>query len=97
MKITIETDCSYEAKVTIDGRRLVFGYKDGGWTYKSGLKKDEMETTIGGMIAYKLFDVLPDILQGWMPEYDNPATNSCWELWDRLDEECAAYVASKLE
>lgn len=96
MKITIDTDCSYEAKVTIDGRELVFGLQAGAWRYKSGLNKDEHENTIGGMIAMKLMDILPDLLQGWMPEYDNPKTGECWTLWEKLDEECAEYIYDRL-
>lgn len=97
MKITIDTDCSYEAKVTIDGRELVFGLQAGCvWSYKSGLNKGESENTIGGMIAAKLMDILPDLLQGWMPEYDNPNTGECWKLWEKLDEESAEYIYNRL-
>lgn len=96
MKITIETDSSYEAKVTIDDRELVFGLQNGGWRYKAGLKQGEDDSTIGGMIAMKLMDTLPDILQGWMPEYDNPQTGECWKLWEKLDEECAEYIYDRL-
>jgi hypothetical protein len=96
MKITIETESSYEAKVTIDDREMVFGLKNGGWSYRSGLKGKEEETTIGGMVAMKLMDILPDLLQGWMPECDNPKTGERWKLWEKLDEESADQVYERL-
>jgi hypothetical protein len=92
MKITIETDCSYEAKVTIDGRESVYGYSHGVWDYKSGLGENEHNTTIGGMVACKLAENLNEILQGYLPDYDNPLTGNCYETWETLDEECADSV-----
>jgi hypothetical protein len=96
MKITIETNNSYEAKVTIDERELVFALKNKGWAYRSGLKKGEDENTIGGMVAMKLQEIMVDLLQGWMPECDNPKTGECWTLWEKLDEESADEVAAHL-
>ncbi|MDR2674937.1 MAG: hypothetical protein LBC18_08750 [Opitutaceae bacterium] len=90
MKIIIETESSYEAKVTIDGRKLVFGVKNGGWRYKSGLKEDESENTIGGMIAFKLMDVLPDILQNWITEFEPHG------LWEKLPDAVADKIYEKL-
>lgn len=99
MKIEIETDCSYKATVIIDGRELEFSAKPVSfgtqWSFK-GLKKGEGENTIGGMIATKLMDVLPDILQAWIPEFDNPKTGEAWGLWEKLDDETADQIYEKL-
>lgn len=96
MKITIETENSYEAKVTIDEREMVFGLKNGGWSYRSGLGTGESDNTIGGIVAVKLMDILPDLLQGWMPDSENPETGASWELWETLDEETADQVYERL-
>jgi hypothetical protein len=99
IRVSIETDCSYQATVTINGRKLVYGYnaKEGVWLYQSGLSKEDRENTIGGMVAEKLMTPLMEILQGWMPEYDNPKTGECWKVWEKLDEECADKVYTQMK
>lgn len=99
MKIEIEFNSSYEADIVIDGRKMTYGYKDGFWKFLSGLsiEKDEHDTTIGGIIALKIAEQLPDILQGWMPEENQfRPDGEEWETWDKLSEEAADEVYERV-
>ena len=81
MKIEIEFTNSYEADLLIDGRKLKYGYKHGMWQFFEGLEDDEVDATIGGIVACKLTSPLIDILQGWIPEelVHQPSSSSvCW-------------------
>lgn len=85
MKIEIEFTSSYEATMTIDGRKLTYkliGRSSG----LQGLPEGQTcEDSIGGMVAQKLCNQLTDILQGWMPDEQN-AEDCCWGTWERLSE-----------
>jgi len=94
MKIEIEFTSSYEAIITIDGRILRYCLigKNAGLT---GLKDDELEGTIGGLVAGKLTEPLCDILQAWMPDEESP-DDDCWETWEKLSDRVADEIARKL-
>lgn len=94
MKIEIEFTSSYEADITIDGKRLRYCLlgKDAGLT---GLTGAERERTIGGLVAGKLIEPFYDILQGWLPDEESP-DNDCWETWEKLSPRVANELAHKL-
>lgn len=101
MEINIQLHNSIMATVTIDGRPLTFkgtNLSAGGssWGYAEAMTTAEMQSTIGGMIAYKLMDVLPMILQGHIPETHNPATGKAYGTWDQLDEDTADKIYEEL-
>lgn len=97
MKIEIEFNSSYEADITIDGRKMKYGYSgaEGCWKFKDGIKAAEHDSTIGGIIAGKLTSPLIDILQGWMPDEPSP-DDDCWETWETLTESAADEVADAI-
>lgn len=101
MKIEIEFDSSFEAKITCDGREFRYGIKDGccwGWDgFKKVTKKfDEQDQTIGGIVLCKLAEHMSDILQGWMPEFDNQKTGECYKTWEKLDDESQEAVYDRV-
>lgn len=96
MKIEIEFNSTYKAKVTIDGREMTYGYKGGGFSYFKGMNPGEEENTIGGIVASKLSMPLMDILQGHMPDEESP-DGDCWETWEELSESAASEVYDAIE
>jgi hypothetical protein len=87
MKIEIEFDSSHEAAVTIDGRKMRYSVKAvDGWAWREGVTPEELETTIGGILAGKVSQILPEILQGWMPSDESP-DGDAWETWEKLSDE----------
>lgn len=95
MKIEIELTSSTDAMVTIDGRSMVYGYREGFWRYSVGLGATDQSRTIGGLVACKLTSTLIDILQGWIP--DEPTDNGdMWETWQLLPPEVAEQVEDSL-
>ena len=91
MEIKIEFDNTYKAKVTIDGREMTYGFKDGGFSYFEGMKPGEEENTIGGIVASKLGMPLMEIMQGHIPDEESP-DGDCWETWEELTESAADEV-----
>lgn len=95
MKIEIEFNSSTDAVVTIDGRRMKYGYRGGFWRYFDGLGLPEQDRTIGGIVAQKLMSPMIDILQGWIP--DEPTANGdMWETWQLLPQRVAEQVEESI-
>lgn len=97
MKIEIELKGSTEANITIDGRKMRYGYKAsaGCWTFLEGMNPGEGDNTIGGMVACKLASPLIDILQAWLPEEESP-DGDCWGTWETLSESAAEEVEERM-
>lgn len=98
MEIKIELHDSISATVTIDGRSLKYRGRPHSmgsiWSYEDSITREEMETTIGGLIAGKIADILPNILQHHIQT--NPVTDCCYETWDTLREEIADELYEEL-
>jgi hypothetical protein len=95
MKIEIEFTDTVEAKLTLDGKKFKVGYKHGrGWAVE-GLSDQEQERTIGGIIASKLAEELPHILQAWLPETPNPQGDT-WGTWETLPTDIADEMADNM-
>lgn len=97
MTIKIEFKSSYEASITLDGRKLKYGYdgRKGCWRFFSGIEPKEHENTIGGLVLHKLSGPLIDILQGSSPEFESPDGDN-WKTWEMLPEEVAEAVEGEL-
>ncbi len=93
MEIKLNLQNSINATIEIEGRVMnfslhgLFGKEPG----LHPLTDEERHATIGGIVAGKLCDVLPDILQGFIPETESP-DNDCWQAWEKLP----ASVADKM-
>ncbi len=96
MKIEIEFNNSYQADLTIDGRKLKYGYKHGVWQFLEGLEDDECESTIGGIVSCKLAGPIIDILQSYMPEEESP-DGDCWETWEKLSDSAADEILTAID
>ena len=98
MKIEIEFTSSYEADVTIDGRRLRYGLngRTGAWSYQGTLSPHDRENTIGGMVAMALSGKLITILQGHTPDEPNAASEP-WGTWETLTETAREEVAEAMD
>ena len=75
---------------------MTYGYKDGGWSYLSGIENDELEETIAGIIACELSSKIIDVLQGHMPDEDNPITGNPYEPWEVLPMHIAEEVSDNI-
>lgn len=97
MKIIIELENSYSAKISVDEKKFKYGYcaKSGGWTFNDGLTIEEMEETLGGMVITKLCDDMSTILQSWMPDEESPSGEP-WKTWEKLSEEAAEELYDSL-
>lgn len=62
MKIEIEWDCSYKAKLVIDGRELTVKLAPG-VTSLDGVKGKDIDNTLGGIIASELYSKIGDFMQ----------------------------------
>ena len=97
MEIKIEFSNSYEAVMTIDGRRLEYGLQDNVFRFKGNdVSYEDLEKTIGGLVALKLTSPLIDILQGWMPDEPSP-DEDVWGTWETLTETAAQEVAEAMD
>lgn len=95
MKIEIELKGTTTAAIKIDGKEFAYQYmaKSGFWSFDDNISKQDLETTVGGLVAIKLCENMSDILQGWMPEEQN-AKDCCWETWEKLTESAAEEIES---
>ena len=97
MKIEIEFNSTIEAKVTIDGKPLKFGVREGCLGgYHGTMTKLEQDQTIGGIIARKLSSPLVDILQNWMPDEDDNNMEP-WGTWQKLPRQLAEEVEDAMD
>lgn len=78
MKIEIEWNCSYEAKLVIDGRELKVSMRPG-VTSLEGAKGKVLENTVGGIIASELFGKIADFMQAEAVMHEATA-------WDPIPE-----------
>ena len=91
MKIEFEFDCSYRAKLVIDGRELGIELTPGMGSLK-GVKSPETSNTLGGMIASELLTKSRDIMQAWAAAQEEAPGAGTWDvLPDRAAD--AAYEA----
>jgi len=95
MKIEIEFDSSTDAVVTIDGRKMKYGYREGFWRYFEGLGPPEQDRTVGGIVALRLMSPMIDILQGWIPNQPTP-NGDAWETWQLLPKDVAEQVEESI-
>jgi hypothetical protein len=56
---------------------------------------DELNSTIGGMVAGKLAHPLIDILQNWLPDEESP-DDDCWGTWETLSDPVADKMYANL-
>lgn len=82
MKIVIEFDNSYSAKLTIDGKQLTVESKPG-LTTLVGCSGDECDATLGGIVASELYSLVAKIQQAWAAA-DEVQPNA--GTWDRLQD-----------
>lgn len=91
MKITIEWECSYEAKLVIDGRELKVQMRPGVTSLLGA--EGKTDNTLGGIIASELFSKIGDFMQAeaiaseelaWDPDPKN--------TWKRLPNAVADAV-----
>ena len=96
MKIEIDLINTRKARVVIDGRKLEFNYLEssGSWRWK-GMKKSEVGTTIGGLIADSLTFQLMGLLQAHIPTEPSPK-GGAWGTWETLTEAACEEVDSEL-
>lgn len=96
--IRIKFQSTHYATMTINGRELEVRLKGTGDGCASfalvGVKEPETSSTVGGLIARKLFSPLTDILQAWMPDSMPDRPPECWE---KLPEEVAGEIEEKME
>jgi hypothetical protein len=85
VKITIEFTGTTEATVTIDGREFNIGM------VTLGYEMDETDdSTIGGLVASELFDVVPRLMQGWAAAVQEDLEAGTWDsLSDEAADACA--------
>lgn len=90
MKIEIEFENSYEARLTIDGKQLTIDSVPG----MTKLKGSEgQEYTLGGQIANTLFGTIAKIQQAWADvEDEDPGKNT----WDAINQEAIEAVNDRL-
>ena len=98
MKITIELESSYSAKIEVDRKAFQYGFsaKTGGWGFDDGISREELEDTLGGIVIQKICDDMSTVLQSWMPEEESP-TGEPWKTWEPLSEEAAEELYDSLE
>ena len=53
-----------KGKLSIDNREMLIDMKPGE-TKLLGLTQEEMEQTLGGIVAESLFGILSDVMQAW--------------------------------
>jgi hypothetical protein len=92
MKIEIEFENSYEAVLRIDGHEMRVISKPG-QSKLEGIKGDDLELTLGGIVAGRLWTKIPDIQQAWceVSEFDPEA-----ETWTVLSEEAAEAAENRI-
>ncbi len=79
MKIEIEFDNSYSARLTIDGREMRVESEPGIVRLK-GISAEDQENTLGGVVALELYGKVADIQQAEAAfGMEEPDT----ETWDR--------------
>ncbi len=93
MKITIEFDDSYSAKLTIDGREMQVETTAAS-TKLLGLPASKLETTLGGIVATQIFGRVRDIQQAWATACEETAQADC--TWVALDEQTCDDIYYKL-
>jgi hypothetical protein len=95
MKIEIEFNSSYEAKITCDGKEMTYGLIRGGVWQLRGITNDESENTVGGMVVGKLTENMINILQAWLPNEESP-DGDCWETWEKLTDSAAEEIYERI-
>ncbi len=96
IEINIKLLGSYKAEIIIDDKKFNYGFNLGGHWHFEGIGNKELDTTRGGLIALKLVDVLPDILQGYIPEESNPQDDA-YDTWETLSNSAADQVYNALK
>lgn len=92
MKITIEWECSYKAKLVIDGRELSVDMKPG-VTSLGGVKGRDLDDTLGGIIASELYSKIGDFMQAEAAMFEETAWDPIPETtWRRMPDAVASAV-----
>lgn len=91
MKIEIEFDSSYSAKLTIDGREMSVESKPG-LTCLEGIKSPETENTFGGIVACQLYSKVAEIQQAWAAASEIDVDSN---TWDELSDEAVEAAEEK--
>lgn len=89
MKIEIELTNSYEADITVDGKKFKYGFvgQKGYWDFYD-IVSEELTNTIGGLVIKKICEDMDKILQNWIPEEESP-DDDLWETWEILPDHIA--------
>lgn len=96
MKIEIEFTSSYEANITVDGRKLTYKLIGNSAGLQGFPKGQTCEDSIGGMVAQKLSNSLTEILQGWLPDEQN-SEDCCWDTWEKLSDKAGDEVFKAIQ
>lgn len=96
MKLEIEIEDSVTAAIKIGDRTVKFGARQGIWRFFEGVNDRELETTIEGVVLLKLANVLPAVMQGYLPEEQN-ADDCCWEPWETLSKKAQQEVWKNID
>lgn len=91
-EINIKLQGSYRADIEIDGKKFSYGFNFNKPWHFTGLEEElEKDNTIGAAIARKVAGILPDILQGYMPDAYNK-NDECFDTWEELPDKVADKV-----
>lgn len=97
MRIEIEFNCTDEATIRIDGRECQIKRR-GPMIRIEGLTRQEIEFTLGGMIAEHLMDPVISIQQADATASDETGRSDCGPdfTWSTLPPDVADEVAARL-
>lgn len=92
MKIQIEFENSYHAKLIIDGVEMTIETKPG-FTQLKGIKGDSLDGTLGGIAASEMYYLVSRIQQAWSAatEIDTDA-----RTWSMLCDEAAGEASERI-
>lgn len=90
MEIVIKVKSANLATITIGGRALDVVRRDG-VVHLEGASQDELDSTLGGLVALELFGFVSDVQSATYIAADRNATE-----WDTLDEDVAGEIAGVL-
>lgn len=95
MKIEIEWECSYKARLVIDGRELTVEMKPG-QTSLLGVKGKDLDNTLGGIIASELFSKIGDFMQAEAVLFEEAVWDPVPETtWRRMPNALADAVSAR--
>ncbi len=91
MKITIEWQCSYEAKLTVDGKEMKVQKEPGITKLTMADGSPVPESTFGGFIGEKLYGLIGDLMQAECivaeDSLNDPGEDRTWETLDEVTME----------